>query len=44
MEDFLCIENDVKILYYTDKITTITEGYFSIVYTELDDLLKMVKK
>ena len=42
MEDFLCIENDVKILYY--KITTITEGYFSIVYTELDDLLKMVKK
>jgi hypothetical protein len=41
---FLCLENDVKILYYTDKITTITEGYFSIVYTELDDLLKMVKK
>ena len=33
MEDFLCIENDVKILYYTVKITTITEGYFIIFYT-----------
>jgi len=39
----LCVNNGIDILYFTDKIEFINGGYFNVVYTNLDDLLKKIK-